>query len=129
MDTRNSNEARPVSGGAAMRWGARLLLATCLVLIADIALTPGHALPPSLLGFDKAQHVFAFFALGVIARIAWPRTLYLLPAIGLALYGAGIEFAQAEWASGRTASAADFAADILGLVAAWLLITLVRLLR
>ncbi|WP_417487692.1 VanZ family protein [Maricaulis sp.] len=99
-----------------LRWAARILLVVAIVLITDLALQPGTALPPRLFGSDKLEHFGAFFVLAVLARIAWPgapRWIGLLLLVG---YGGGIEWLQAAGDAGRTASVGDIVADTLGVV-------------
>ena len=100
----------------ALRWGARLLLVIALIVITDLALQPGSAVPPRLFGSDKLEHFGAFFVLAVLARISWPRLSGWLCLIALVGYGAGIEWLQATGDAGRTASAADLVADTAGAI-------------
>ena len=107
-----------------LRWAARLLFVVAIVLITDLALQPGSALPPRLFGSDKLEHFGAFLVLAVLARIAWPslpRWFGLLVLVG---YGGAIEWMQGQGEAGRTASLADMVADTLGIAAglglAWL---------
>jgi len=112
-ETRNTGAPRP---DMTLRWAARILLVVAIVLITDLALQPGTALPPRLFGSDKLEHFGAFFVLAVLARIAWPgapRWIGLLLLVG---YGGGIEWLQAAGDAGRTASVGDIVADTLGVV-------------
>jgi VanZ family protein len=71
--------------------------------------------------WDKAQHVFAFVVLTGGALLFWPGASARV-VIGMITYGAGIEWAQ--WAVGwRFAEWADLAADTVGVVGAWLLVS------
>ncbi len=100
----------------ALRWGARLLLVIVLVVITDLALQPGSAVPQRLFGSDKLEHFGAFFVLAVLVRISWPGLPGWLGLIMLVSYGAGIEWLQATGDAGRTASAADLVADTFGAI-------------
>jgi VanZ family protein len=110
-DPRNSGAARPDAG---LRWGGRVLFLTTLILVTDLALQPGLPAPPELFGPDKVEHILAFFVLTALARMGWPRRAWTM-AILLLAYGVGIEFAQALATIGRTASAADVVADLIGI--------------
>ncbi|WP_121211504.1 VanZ family protein [Maricaulis maris] len=120
-ETRKTGAPRP---DMTLRWAARILFVVAIVLITDLALQPGSALPPRLFGSDKLEHFGAFAVLAVLARIAWPslpRWFGLLILVG---YGGTIEWLQAHGDAGRTASMADLVADMIGAVAglglAWL---------
>lgn len=121
-ETRNTGASRP---DKRLRWAGRILFAVAIFAITDLALQPGHEMPASMLGSDKLEHFAAFAVLAVLARIAWPGLTHLFSVPALMLYGLGIEIAQATLTTGRTASMADFAADVLGIasgmLAAWLL--------
>jgi VanZ family protein len=122
-EPRNTLAARPDAG---LRWGARIVLLTLLFLITNLALTPGLATPASLFGPDKLQHALAFLVLILVARISivsWPIWVH---ALWLAAYGAAIEFLQAMGDGGRTASLADFLADLIGILLGVLAILFVR---
>jgi len=110
-DPRNSGAARPDAG---LRWAGRVLLVTTGLLITDLALQPGLPTPPELFGPDKIEHLLAFFVLTVLARMGWPRRGWIT-SIALLTYGIGIELVQGSAALGRTASAADVVADLIGI--------------
>lgn len=84
-------------------------------VIAVIALIPGHAGPPTLIGWDKLDHASAFAALTVLARCGWPGRARLGPALVLFGYGIAIELAQGTTAVGRVASVSDIAANAVGI--------------
>lgn len=98
-----------------LRWAGRLLFLTTIILITDLALQPGFATPPSLLGSDKVEHIAAFFTLAMLARLGWPSFGWLVSGTILAAYGLGIEYLQSLDFVGRTASWADFVADLIGI--------------
>lgn len=102
----------------------RLAFLVVLGVSTAIALLPGPAGAPSLLGWDKLDHVIAFAALALLARGGWPAMRRGLAAGMLLAYGTVLEVAQAHPLVGRTASLADIVADGLGIAAgfalAWL---------
>lgn len=69
---------------------------------------------PSFNHFDKIQHIGAYGILAIMLALAWPRLrlrwLVILPA----LYGIGLEIAQALMPFGRTGSVWDALANLLG---------------
>ncbi len=119
-ETRKTGAQRP---DVTLRWAARILFVVAIVLITDLALQPGSALPPRLFGTDKLEHFAAFMALTILARIACPGLPRLLSGLLLLVYGGGIEWLQDIGSVGRTASVADLVADtigiVCGLVVAW----------
>lgn len=111
-EPRNTHAPRPDPG---LRWAGRVLLITTLILVTDLALQPGHASRNTLLGPDKLEHIAAFFTLTVLARMAWPRLHWIWAAIAMLAYGIGLEVVQAMDFVGRTASAYDVIADMIGI--------------
>jgi VanZ family protein len=111
-DPRNTNARRPDVG---LRWAGRLLFATTAWLVTDLALQPGYATPARLFGSDKIEHILAFMALAVLARLGWPRQPIWAGGLILFSYGLGIEAMQATEQIGRTASVADVGADLIGI--------------
>lgn len=98
--------------------GWRLLLLGSLVVATSLLLAPGGAGGASAFPFaDKLGHVLLFAGLALVARRAYPDRPRWNVFVGLLLYGAATELAQA-W-TGRTMDALDFAADALGAGAAW----------
>jgi VanZ family protein len=110
-ETRNTGAARPDAG---LRWAGRVLFVTTAMLITDLALQPGIPAPAELFGKDKLEHMMAFFVLTVLTRLGWPKRAWLMASL-LLVYGICIELAQASTAVGRTASAADVVADLIGI--------------
>lgn len=90
-----------------------------LLLISWLALSPK---PPAAgdLGWDKLNHVAAFVALGLMARIAWPQARWSHLGGGLMAYGLLLEIAQGQTPN-RHAEAGDVLADALGLLLAYAL--------
>ncbi|PAS99923.1 MAG: hypothetical protein BSR46_05325 [Candidatus Dactylopiibacterium carminicum] len=90
-------------------------LATLAFLI--LALLPGERLPPGLFDWwDKAQHALAFLVLGTLGFTAYPARHWRI-SLGLGLFGAFVEFAQAAtgWRSGDVQ---DWLADATGILLA-----------
>jgi VanZ family protein len=94
------------------RWAFWLCALAVLVLA---LMKPVHHMPT--LGWDKANHAFAFFVLAVLGALAWPGRLARVLAALLA-YGALIEVLQGltGW---RDAEWLDLVADAAGLLLAW----------
>lgn len=70
---------------------------------------------------DKLAHFLAFVVLAFLADLGWEKARFnWIPAVLLTGYGALIEVMQ-SFVAGRTASLADLGADLLGLLAYWLL--------
>ena len=70
--------------------------------------------PPTLPGdpSDKVQHILAFLVLAALASLAYPRARPLRIGLGLAAYGALIEFTQMIPALNRDAELLDWIADV-----------------
>ena len=90
--------------------------------------------PPGILGWDKLQHVLAYMVLGlllfracVISPIARTSPYRLSLLLG-ALYGAFDEYHQG-FVPGRDMSALDWLADVLGLIAALILMRILEMRR
>ena len=98
-------------------WGSRLAFVTLLIVITDLALSPGFSGHAHLFGPDKIEHFAAFGALTLFARAGWPRINVYIAAALLMGYGVAIELIQGAQMTGRTASLADLAADALGVLA------------
>jgi VanZ family protein len=102
----------------ALRFGARVALAVAVLAIAWLAVTPNPDAPG--LGWDKLDHIAAFFVLAALADLGWPGRERLPWRIALLLgYGCLIELVQALLAY-RQGSLLDLSADALG-IALWLL--------
>ena len=111
-ETRKPGASRPDAG---LRWAGQILFVTAIVLIADLALQPGHATPPRLFGSDKIEHMLAFMTLIFMARMGWPRLSVYISGAAVLGYGILIEILQATAWVGRTASVADVLADLAGI--------------
>lgn len=97
-----------------LRWPLRAAFLVCICVVLYLALSP----VPSMTGldYDKANHVLAFFGLGVLLRLGWPRFRILRAA--LALLGFGILIEVMQHFTGRDAAFGDVLADIIGLALA-----------
>lgn len=94
---------------------ARGALVIALVLIGVIALLPRPVAGPTLIGWDKLDHVASFIALTLLARSGWPGAPRWRPAAGLFLYGVSIELLQSTQLIGRTGSVFDLTANAVGI--------------
>lgn len=95
-------------------------LALWLLLLAAIAagsLLPAGELPAMPLpGMDKLQHLAGHGLLSAYAALLFgPLRARLAAALGIALYGVGIEFAQAAFTATRAADAHDVLANVAGI--------------
>lgn len=80
---------------------------------------------PKLANSDKIEHMLAFLTLSILGRLAYPRRSAWRLAIGLALFGAGIELTQMIPALHRDASIGDWIADCGAALAGIILIGLI----
>ncbi|OSZ75506.1 VanZ family protein [Hydrogenophaga sp. IBVHS1] len=102
----------------------RALFWLSLVGITIASLVPVAMLPPQSFDvWDKAQHACAFAWLALLGLLSYPAHLPRV-AVGLLLFGGGIELAQTAtgWRFGEWA---DLAADFLGITmgtTVWLLV-------
>ena len=80
--------------------------------------------PPEIPGApsDKVQHISAFLVLGALAFFAYPEAKRTVVGLGLSVFGALIEFAQAIRALHRDSDILDWIADTAA--AAFILILL-----
>jgi VanZ family protein len=101
-------------------FAALFLVITILMLI---------ELPPAKTGWpywDKVQHIIVFFTLAATGYLSFAKNktwVYL----GLVTYGALIECAQAAFTVTRQASIYDWLADVVGILIAIGVITLIRI--
>lgn len=110
---------------AKVRW---TLCCLHLALIAGLSLMPAWLFPPAparFPGLDKIVHLAMYGVLGVLLRWAAEERPNQVTGWGLPLAGAGYGFLMEAcqlWLSsgGRSFSWADAAANLLGVVAAWL---------
>lgn len=85
------------------------LCATAVLALALIAKPPESIST----GWDKANHLLAFFTLGILARLAFSKSLATL-AGALLFYGGLIEILQ-SFAPNRSAEWVDLLADATGI--------------
>ena len=87
-----------------------------------LAIVPGRDAPTGL-GWDKMNHMLAFFTVSLLGRLAYPRMPVVAIALAMAGFGGLIELSQAVPFIHRDAEWADWAADCaatgVGLVVAW----------
>ncbi|QIK37808.1 VanZ family protein [Caldichromatium japonicum] len=96
-----------------IRWFYRLVLVVCVLVVLYLALTPMKTTPG--LGYDKANHVLAFWVMAWLAEGGWPGREQAWRRYGwLICYAAFIELLQYELPQ-REASWFDLLADLLGL--------------
>ena len=102
---------------------SRTLFWLCCAGFTLLALVPAPYLPPAVFNvWDKAEHAFAFAAMGGLGLLAYPRRSVRV-LVGLLAFGAAIELAQAAtgW---RSAEWGDWLADGMGLALAALAVWL-----
>ncbi|MCP5449202.1 MAG: VanZ family protein [Gammaproteobacteria bacterium] len=93
---------------------ARLALALAVITIMVLALMPMTTVPVTTT-WDKLDHALAFFTLALLAEQAFPGwSFWRGLALGLVVYGVGIEIAQ-WFTPDREVSLLDVAADGIGI--------------
>lgn len=102
----------------------RAIFFLVMVSVLALALWPSPASLPVQTGWDKADHVLAFFVLGVIGLCAWPQARIRV-IVGLLAYGGLIEVLQGLTRT-READWHDLGADAIGIGLAFLAIRLLR---
>jgi hypothetical protein len=75
---------------------------------------------PHVFPWDKAEHVLAFYVLGLLGSLAHPKRSLLVIGIWLSVFGALIELVQALPFIHRDADFWDWVADSVALIAAFL---------
>jgi VanZ family protein len=88
----------------ALFWAVALFV--FVLAVAPVPQVPGQ---PS----DKVQHMAAFAVLAVLGATAYPKTSAPALLLGLALFGAAIEIAQAVPIIHRDSDPVDWAADMV----------------
>ena len=99
-------------------WG-RVAFASAVVVSLVVLFAPAGDVPGAPPGVDKLVHGGLFLALAMTGRWAGLRSAALGPA--LVLYAGGSEVLQGLAVIGRTASVADWIADVVGALAGLLL--------
>jgi len=102
----------------------RLLLLLAVVIISYLTFSH-QQLGTGVNNADKLGHFMAFFGLSFLADRAFPSHFNKLSLPLLVLYGAAIELIQGQLPY-RSASVADFIADITGI---WLYLSILLLVR
>ena len=98
---------------------ARLGFVVAWIGVTALALMPARDVTVSL-GWDKLNHWTAFFTLAFLAAHSFPRQSFWRIALGLVIYGIGIEIVQGF--TGRDADVMDVVADSIGIIAYWLIL-------
>jgi len=123
---------RPPQVDGLSRAEGRAATLVIALVVGAIALTPGPMGAPTIIGWDKLDHLAAFSALTLVARSGWPAQSRWIIAIFAFAYGIAIELGQSLEIIGRTASVFDLIANAfgigLGLCIAWILARLRSLL-
>jgi VanZ family protein len=94
-----------------------------VIFIAVSCLEPARYVP-NLHLWDKAEHALAFFGMSVWFGGVVRRSRYPVIAVGMFLFGAGIEIAQGEMRLGRDEDVMDLVADSVGITVAMILLYL-----
>lgn len=121
-------ETKPVKRPLKIAFRATMLLLAGLLVAALTAAAlapPGTALGKlALTPWDKASHFAAFLGLTLLLGVLSPRNRLVRLGLLLALFGLCLEFAQGAF--GRTVSAIDFGANLLGIAAGAVPLALLR---
>lgn len=92
------------------------MIGWALIIIAIVVcLLPGQALPKTGVS-DKFEHSLLYAFLTVWFAGLYPRSRYVVIAVGLFLMGAGIELAQEAMHLGRFGDIRDVVANTVGIV-------------
>ncbi|NRD75105.1 VanZ family protein [Shewanella sp. VB17] len=91
----------------------KLALAAALIVISYLVFSQPNY-PQSIPNMDKVGHLLSFFGLAYLTHLAFKPKWYFL-AITLACYAIFIELVQ-SYLPYRSASVADFAADMVGVL-------------
>ena len=92
----------------------RMAFVGCLLSVLMLSLLPSSASVPFDTGWDKANHVLAFFVLSQLSQMAFPGMPWRI-AVGLLGYGVLIEGLQ-SLTMDRTADWSDVLADLVGIL-------------
>ncbi|WP_394693151.1 teicoplanin resistance protein VanZ [Hyphobacterium sp.] len=108
-----------------MRQAAKGMFWLAFAAITVLALLPGPAAPPRLLGTDKLEHAAAFLVLTLLATFGWRGLPLWFISLAMITHGLVIELIQGSPILQRTTSVADVVADAIGvalaLILTWLL--------
>ena len=108
--------------GHAAAWLVPLAMVLGALVFVGVAPAP---VPQWFEGQDKLHHAAALLVFSVTLRAAFPRLGWRGFAVTCAAVGGGIELVQALFAQ-RTASLADFGADLIGALLGWWAWSLLR---
>ncbi|WP_174275380.1 teicoplanin resistance protein VanZ [Sphingomonas bacterium] len=97
---------------APLRAAFRLLFWAAAIFAYVCAIAPRHV---GVVAYDKGNHVLAFFALGCLAKLGWPRRQALWIALALAGFGGFIEISQSMPIFHRDPEWDDLFADCVGI--------------
>ena len=108
------------------RWWAKLFWLVVMIVMVLLLMPLGDNPNPGIDHLDKMVHALIFMGLAVLALRAWPKHLLRI-FLGLVLLAALTEMLQGltGW---RTASVADFVADVIGIALIYVVHFLVTLL-
>ncbi|MEE2527002.1 hypothetical protein V0U79_11535 [Hyphobacterium sp. HN65] len=129
MDPRSHSTLADPRKSLALRQAAKGMFWLAFAAITVIALLPGPAAPPRLLGTDKIEHAAAFAVLAFLASAGWRGLPLWFIALGLLTHGLLIELIQSSPILQRTMSLADLAADAVGILLGLILVALLGMRR
>ncbi|QNL20029.1 VanZ family protein [Hyphobacterium sp. CCMP332] len=125
--------SHPFSSGAdprkrqALRQAAKGMFWLAFTAITVLALLPGPAAPPRLLGTDKLEHAAAFLVLTLLAGFGWRALPLWFITLAMITYGLLIELIQGSPILQRTMSFADVLADLAGIALGLTLVAILGL--
>jgi len=105
-------------GAAWYSWVVRALFVVLTIIILWKSLEPFYGQPGSHY-IDKVQHFMAYFILSGFALLSRLPLRPLRLLLAILVFSAMIEILQGAMNMGRTASFADFVANLAGILAAW----------
>jgi hypothetical protein len=88
---------------------------TLVFTVVEATVSPEHAL--RIFAWDKAEHFSAFYALTILALLAFPTWNWIAIGLALAALGGMIELVQALPIVGRDCDIRDWAADLIAICA------------
>jgi VanZ family protein len=125
--------SHPFSSGAdprksqALRQAAKGMFWLAFTAITVLALLPGPAAPPRLLGTDKLEHAAAFLVLTLLAGFGWRGLPLWFITLAMITHGLLIELIQGSPILQRTMSFADVLADLAGIALGLTLVAILGL--